>query len=323
MTRRSVGWVRVFADSRSAHASACAKTPTRGLKPPRDVNVKSVLRVAFTLVSVGMVAAQQLPSEPPKQFGASVTGAFEGWFEFPDSGRAFLVGYFNRNTGQPLDIPIGPDNRIEPGGPDLGQPTHFLPGRQHGMFVVAVPGNFGPEQRLTWTLVANGQTTSIPLRLNPDYLVSPFADAAVKNTPPLLRFAANGPAVQGPMAILGKALTRTTSVSTPLPLTVLAADDAKYTTGTNAPLRNPPPAVVLTWSKYRGSGSVTFDKTKPDMEKLQGGDAAFNGRATTNVRFGQPGDYVLHVTANDYSGVGGGGFQCCWTTALVKVSVTP
>jgi hypothetical protein len=29
------------------------------------------------------------------------------------------------------------------------------------------------------------------------------------------------------------------------------------------------------------------------------------------------------VTANDYSGVGGGGFQCCWTTALVKVSVTP
>jgi hypothetical protein len=31
---------------------------------------------------------------------------------------------------------------------------------------------------------------------------------------------------------------------------------------------------------------------------------------------------VLHVTANDYSGDGGGGFVCCWTTAMVKVSVS-
>ena len=33
--------------------------------------------------------------------------------------------------------------------------------------------------------------------------------------------------------------------------------------------------------------------------------------------------YVLQVTANDYSGEGGGGEVCCWTTTLVKVSVTP
>jgi hypothetical protein len=279
--------------------------------------------VSLMLMGVALVAAQQLPSEPPKQFGASVTGAFEGWFDSPDGGRGFLVGYFNRNTGQPLDIPIGPDNRIEPGGPDLGQPTHFLPGRQHGMFVVTVPRNFGPEQRLTWTLAANGQTTSIPLRLHPDYLVSPFADSSVKNTPPVLRFAQNGAAIQGPKGVLEKALARSTTSSASMPLTVWASDDAKYTSGTSAPLRNPPPAVVLTWSKYRGPGLVTFDKARPDMEKLQSGDAAFNGTATTSVRFSQPGDYVLHVTANDYSGVGGGGFQCCWTTALVKVSVTP
>ena len=281
------------------------------------------LGAALTIVGAALVAAQQLPSEPPKQFGASVTGAFEGWFPTPDGGRAFLVGYFNRNTGQPLDIPIGPDNRIEPGGPDLGQPTHFLPGRQHGMFVVAVPGNFGPEQRLTWTLVSNGQTTSIPLRLHPDYLVSPFTEAAVKNTPPVLRFAQNGPPIQGPTAIIEKAAARTASSSAPWPLTVWAADDAKYTTGTSAPPRSTAPPVVLTWSKYRGPGEVTFDPAKPEIEKLQSGDAAFNGKATTSVRFGQPGDYLLHVTANDYSGVGGGGFQCCWTTALVKVSVAP
>jgi hypothetical protein len=66
-------------------------------------------------------------------------------------------------------------------------------------------------------------------------------------------------------------------------------------------------------------------KAKPNVEKLPPGkdNAAFNGKATTNVKFSEAGDYVLHVTVNDYSGEGGGGFQCCWTTGLVKVSVKP
>ena len=28
-----------------------------------------------------LAAQQQLPSEPPRQFGTSITGAFEGWFD--------------------------------------------------------------------------------------------------------------------------------------------------------------------------------------------------------------------------------------------------
>ncbi len=35
-------------------------------------------------------------------------------------------GYFNRNTEEELDVPIGPDNSFDPGG-DRGQPTHFYP----------------------------------------------------------------------------------------------------------------------------------------------------------------------------------------------------
>ncbi|PYR83025.1 MAG: hypothetical protein DMG19_20165 [Acidobacteria bacterium] len=66
------------------------------------------------------LVAQQIP-EPRKQFGASATGAFEGWFNQEDGNRGFLIGYFNRNTQQELDIPIGPNNQIEPGGPDMGQ----------------------------------------------------------------------------------------------------------------------------------------------------------------------------------------------------------
>ena len=82
-----------------------------------------------------------------------------------------LVGYFNRNTKQELDIPIGPNNRIEPGGPDQGQPTHFLPGRQHGVFTLKAPADFA-NQKLTWTLVANGQTNTITLHMRPEWIVS-------------------------------------------------------------------------------------------------------------------------------------------------------
>jgi hypothetical protein len=82
--------------------------------------------------------------------------------------------------------------------------------------------------------------------------------------------------------------------------------------------------VNLSFSKYRGPGAVTFDKAKPAVEKLPAGEGAtvpFSGKATTTVKFSEAGDYVLHVIANDYSGDGGGGFGCCWSTALLKVAV--
>jgi hypothetical protein len=272
------------------------------------------------------LAAQQLPSEPQRQFGTSVTGAFEGWFAAPDGTRSFLVGYFNRNNNQAIDVPIGPNNHIDPGGPDMGQPTHFLPGRHWGMFAITVPPEFtGPDQRLTWTIVANGQSTVIPLRLHPDYNVSPFADVAVKNTPPLLRFADQGPSVQGPLATLASAVSRSARVGMPLALSVWADDDAKFASGTMALPAKLPPPVRFYWSMYRGPAAVTFDKDEPATEILAGGalNQPFRGKATANATFKQPGDYVLHVTANDYSGEGGSGEVCCWTTALVKVSVTP
>jgi hypothetical protein len=288
-----------------------------------------VLVVAVAGVAAGLgrpVLAQQLPSEPQRQFGTSITGAFEGWFDNADGSRSFLVGYLNRNQNQPVDVPIGPNNRIEPGGPDMGQPTHFLPGRHWGMFTVTVPAEFtGPDQRLTWTIVANGQPTSIPLRLHPDYNVSPFTDVAVKNTPPLLRFIEQGPSLQGPIAVLSKAETRTARVGAALPLAVWTEDDAKFASGTMALPKNLPPPVRLSWTLFRGSPSVTFDSDEPKIETLAGGglNVPFRGKSTAAATFSQPGDYVLQVTANDYSGEGGAGEVCCWTTALVKVSVTP
>ena len=106
-----------------------------------------------------------LPLDPQRERGASITPAFEGWYPNPDGSFSMLLGYYNRNTKEALDIPVGPNNRVAPGDPDQGQPTHFEVGRQWGVFVVKVPKDFG-NKAITWTIVANGEAQSVPFTLN-------------------------------------------------------------------------------------------------------------------------------------------------------------
>jgi hypothetical protein len=187
------------------------------------------------------------------------------------------------------------------------------------MFTIKVPADFG-EKKITWTIVANGKATVIPASLKTDYEISPFMEAAVGNTPPVLAFEEKGLSIQGPQGITAQ---RTANVGTPLTLTVWVSDDKKLTTPSGARPKNLGPPVSLKWSKYRGPGVVRFTKAEPDVEAVKGtnADAGFSGKATTTVLFTEPGQYVLHVVANDYSGEGGGGFQCCWTNGEVNVSV--
>src|SRR2546425_1025044 len=124
-----------------------------------------------------LVLAQQpirLPSSPPQLFGASVTPAFEGWWDNSDGSHSFLIGYFSRNTEAVVDVPIGPNNKFEPVNPDMGQPTHFLPRRHFGMFVVNVPKDFSKTQKITWTLTVAGNTVGIPFHMHTDYGISAF-----------------------------------------------------------------------------------------------------------------------------------------------------
>lgn len=274
----------------------------------------SVILIGSATLVVSLVAVAerqvpaQLPLEPVRETGQSVTGAFEGWYENPDGSISLLVGYFNRNQKETLDIPVGPNNRIEPGGPDRGQPTHFLPRRQWGVFVVKVPRDFG-KNTLTWTIVANGHTTVIPLNLDPLWIVAPFKDVALGNTPPRLMFEEKGPAHQGPPD--GISQSYATTAARPLPLSVWVTDD-----GVRPPEGRPRPLTPsVTWSKFRAPGDVTFDKAQPVVDEK-------TGSATTTATFATAGEYILRVQVNDATGEGGGGFQCCWTNAYVKVTVS-
>jgi hypothetical protein len=357
---------------------------------------------AVTVFAVGGMVGigQQAPGANPAQgsqptvaaplplgyVGEAVYPSFEGWGPIKSGQNYILVGYYNRNKDQTIDIPIGPNNHVEPGGPDMLQPTHFEPGRAWGVFALPVPKDFG-NKKYAWTLVANGKPAVVQYWMNPPYWVDFYRNAAKGNTPPVIKFAENGPELTGPPTSV--ALNLTATVNQPLTLKLWARDkpnaydpeeglppelrsrgrgrggrgtatatdpnapaagaapdanargrggrgdaqnwDFSAATGRGAAIgrggggggrgrgAGPQPDVTVTWKVHRGSAPVKF---ADDVIRLfNGGDTDKVMEATTTATFTTPGDYMLRAQVNDDSGDGGAGEQCCWTNALVKVTV--
>lgn len=274
------------------------------------------LRKSLAIVVIGAAllwapapaAAQSRDAPIPHDVGQSVNPVFEGWYPNEDGTFTLSFGYFNRNYEQALDIPAGAANRFEPGPADRGQPTHFLPRRQTGLFTVTVPADFG-DGTLTWSVTAGGETFSVLGHLRPEWEIDALHEITSGNRPPTVRFAPGGDAAQGPggvrAALEGEA-------GQPVTITAWASDDGvqKRATGN-------PPQLGLVWSKFRGPGEVTFGEARPSLDE--------DGRAATTATFGVPGTYVLRVLAWDDSGPQGpimaGGFQCCWTNAYLDIDV--
>ena len=291
--------------------------------------------IAACLAGAGVYAQQELVMEPLKDSGLNVYPAFEGWYQNADGSYTVLIGYYNRNKKQILDVPIGPLNRIEPGGPDQGQPTHFLVGRGWGTTAIRVPKDFG-DKKLTWTLTTNGKTVSIPFGITKGYQIEPFLDAAMGNKPPTISFEPKGKGVQGPPPPLAQANAVSGAAGEAIPLTVYITDDGHEETPTGGGAAAPapgtpttggaaaggggggfqrPPRLSIAMTKFRGPGDVKFDDNTPSIGK--------DGKATANATFSVPGEYLIRVEGNDSSGIGGGGFQCCWTTVYFRVNVKP
>jgi hypothetical protein len=272
------------------------------------------------LVTVGAVlcvatatATAQLPLSPIKASGQTVTPAFEGWYKNPDGTFSISFGYYNRNSEEALEIPIGAENFVSPGERNQGQPTHFEPRRHWGVFAVKVPADFG-DKKVVWTLTVRGETYAIPGSLHPNWQIDALeGEAGSGNTPPVLRFDQKGPEGAGPLGVASGPVTAV--VGKPLTINVWAKDDGKAV-GSITRDGRPGQSVALTWFKHQGPGRVTFTPASPRPSPAE-------GLATTTATFSEPGDYVLRVRANDASGIAGAGHaQCCWTNGFVKVTVS-
>ncbi len=260
--------------------------------------------------------------------GQSVSPAFEGWWQNEDGTYSLFFGYMNSNWVEELDVPIGPDNNIEPGGPDRGQPTHFYPRRNLFLFTVEVPADFG-DQEVVWTLTTNGRTERAYGSLRTDYLLDPqtigtemganfggVIDEWRDNEFPTLDLAVDQP--------------RRVRVGEPLRLVAFASDDG-IPTGTYEPpmvesgkphpaympprqiVPGNPPGLRFAWIVYRGDASkVTFYpeqlKMWQDTRVYANSPWSFpylippvpeDGRWEVAVTFDEPGTYVLRALAGD------------------------
>ena len=245
--------------------------------------------------------------------GGPVVPIFEGWYRNPDGTFELSFGYFNVNTEETLEIPLGPENFIEPAEFDGRQPTVFEPvpdqDRRHwGAFTVTVPADFG-DRDVVWTLHVRGQTLTVPGRLtSPAYELAGWEFPGRSSVSPLLRLAPGGPDGRGPRGITGEG--RQAQVGVPLALTAWVARDAGED---ERPIN-------IKWFKHQGPGDVTFTERTAEVEPYAWAQED-GAKVATAVSFSEPGDYLLRLLA--FNVIRDFEFHCCWTNGFVPVTVVP
>ena len=96
---------------------------------------------ACALLFIGSLAAQP-PAPTAYDRGQDISPTYDGWEQNADGSYSLYFGYFNRNTDEEIDVPIGPSNSFDGGTPDRGQPTHFYANRKWWVFKVNVPATW-------------------------------------------------------------------------------------------------------------------------------------------------------------------------------------
>src|SRR5690606_36764728 len=121
--------------------------------------------------------------------------------ENPDGSHTYSFGYYNRNQRHTVQVPLGPDNYIEPAKFDGMQPTSFPPGRHTGVFAVRVPAGFTGD--VVWHLNSAGTENQVPGRHTSGAYQLGYVPMALGSVPPTLRFDPSGPAGEGPEGLIG------------------------------------------------------------------------------------------------------------------------
>jgi hypothetical protein len=274
------------------------------------------------LVAATSLGAQRIPFE--KRFfneqvlrphSQPVVPIYEGWYENPDGTRDICFGYFNLNLDEPLDIPLGEGNVIEPSRFDGRQPTHFTPvpgmtpaspftsrfRRVWCAFTVTVPADFGEDDQVWWTLQREGESpVRAPGTVNVAYVLDEPRSDGRGELAPVLRFSEGGAPAQGRRGATAPA--RRVRVGQPLELHVQVEHPFEE-------------QLWVGWVKYKGPGAVTLAPAEQRVT-LEDGHAAATARAT----FSEPGEYELLVQS--INSTAAFEFHCCWTNGYVPVTVT-
>jgi hypothetical protein len=257
--------------------------------------------------------------------GDLVAPFFDGFYDNGDGTVTFSFGFLNRNTEEIVDIPLGPNNFIEPAQFNGVQPSHFpvydrggLQGkRERGAFAVTVPANMAGTE-VVWTLTHAGRTYAVPGRTGSIAYDMSTGPAAFGSLPPAIRFTADSRISTNREGVVAERVTA--KVGTPVALSALVQDrgvrepyaadlDGKTVFAVNA-----------TWILHQGPAGARV-QFSAESEKIE---SEGWGVATTQATFPQAGEYIVRLRADNF-GAPDSKFdnQCCWSNAYVTVTVTP
>jgi hypothetical protein len=275
---------------------------------------------ALLLVLAAPRGASAQGNPQPNSFkfnvGQGVQPIFEGWAKNPDGTFSMYFGYLNRNYVETLVLPVGPDNKIEPGVLDRGQPTVFNTRIQRKQFSVTVPKDWGKKE-LVWSVTVRGTTERAVAWLQPEWEIDPVyagktrSEESLKNTPPKMLLDVRS-AVSLPSPLTLTATVQDDGLPVPRkPRQQSAAAAAQSQPPTLKPLPNQaevpvnvpsvasgnrprgaqtPQGPVVNWIVWRGPAAVTFDAIPAPVKE---------GKAVATAIFTTPGTYVLRARAND------------------------
>ena len=147
---------------------------------------------------------------------------------------------------------------------------------------------------------------------SPAYELS-LRPAGLGSLPPTIRFTEDGAASTGREGIFAEG--KTVRANEGLPLSIWVQDRGEQVPDSR--IRNRPPITVY-WVKHQGPGSAEFDRQRQTVNQEGWGEAA------TMVTFREPGEYILRARVDNFGAPDSGlDYQCCWSNAYLRVTVTP
>lgn len=295
----------------------------------------------LTLIT-GLLIAAPLYSQLPERLrdfplatrgatGEAVAPMFNGWVKNEDGSVTMIFGFANQNREAIIDIPLGPNNKLEPAQFDGVQPTHFpvynrggfVGIQERGAFGVTVPADMA-DTEVIWTLSSGGKTYSIPGRATSAAYELSNEEAAAGSLRPAIRLSEDGEESTDSVGIYAE--KQTVSVGEGLTLSALVQDRGnRYGYEGVEPYYAPGSA----WLLHQGPAIPEIETAevsgrKRERENPSSSDTNEWYEVSTEITFPEPGDYVIRFRADNFQATDSKFDNvCCWSNAYFPVTVNP
>ena len=297
--------------------------------------------VAFTVQAQSTDTARFLSLSPPD--GLPIIPVLEGWIANPNGTTSFSFGIINRND-DPVDIPIGENNYIEPAKYDGMQATHFPAGRTTGAFAVTVPSSEQNDDVWWYLKTGDSESLKVPGRRGAsayelDFIL-PRPQGALQ---PLVGIGEDGPQTApavGLVTMIDDYPRNPVGVGQQVLLTINATDPAVR--DPEDPRFGEPLPMGVSFTKFQGPGDVEFTMhpdNETDQENPYSADdprsrffrppgpnqleiTGPSGVGQVYASFSEPGEYIIWTKVDVHKAPdSSNGDQCCWTNVYQRVSV--